>query len=129
MVFPLLSQISCVVKLWLFESFTCICQSIYNFPSAVCRHWPCAKQAALADRAPCQNGQMPGGLLWSDASIGGPGSVERCAGIRQKTASPCDAAAVIECEQKKHDFGSFILIRVHYSSYLYDSHMVKWLRF
>jgi len=40
-----------------------------------------------------------GGLQWSDASIGGPGSAERCTGIRQKTASPCDATVVIECEQ------------------------------
>jgi len=100
MVFPLLSQISCVVKLWLFESFTCICQSIYNFPAAVCQHWPRAKQAAIVDRTPCQNGQKPRCLLWSDASIGVPGLAERCAGIHQKTASPCDATAVIECEQK-----------------------------
>jgi len=60
--------------------------SIYNL-SCVCLrclsadigHAP--NKPPSADSAPCQNGRTPGCLQWSDASIGRPGSAERCSGL------------------------------------------------
>ena len=87
-----------------------------SFSSRNSRHLILINPKFLCGRAPFQDGRTPGCLQWSDASIGGSRSAERCVGLasarsarRLPAAIPCDAAAVITRQPKSCEAGSYLV--------------------